>query len=281
MMGLILLLLIATALPSLASSPSTVRKELWKIGGLSTMTNTETLTLNALKHYGQEGVFGAEPNCVTPNASWNLTEYLNKCAKARQFYESSSYYGEVVAARVKIADPTGSRVDQAMDRFSDLADEVFAIMIAFGELTAILVFTVQFMKIAWAPSHAIERRKMLIDIATSGTSIMLLGNLWLVMSLFQACFNRFWQTFAVYSKDWRTVAHMVLVEYKGFLVGLSGIATLLVLAMFVINFASLALDGGQANKRAEKISKLLHCSIAAAGLGSITVIVGFFWNMFA
>jgi hypothetical protein len=137
-----------------------------------------------------------------------------------------------------------------------------------------------FMRISWMPSHAIDRRRMIIDVATAGGATMLLGNVWVVVSLFQSCFNRFWQTFAVYSKDWRTVANMVLVEYKGFIIGLSGIATLFVLAMFVVNFIGLALDGGAANKRSEKIQKILQCSIAAAGLGSVTIIVGFFWNLF-
>jgi dihydrodipicolinate synthase/N-acetylneuraminate lyase len=105
--------------------------------------------------------------------------------------------------------------------------------------------------------------------------------MWLIMSLFQSIFNRFWQTFAVYSKDWRTVANMVLAEYKGFITGLSGIATLVVLAMFIVNFMMMALDADNANKRSEKIQSLLHCAIAAAGLGSVTLIVGFFWNIFS
>jgi hypothetical protein len=74
---------------------------------------------------------------------------------------------------------------------------------------------------------------------------------------------------------------MVLVEYKGFIVGLSGIAMFLVLGMFIINFVTMALDTGGANKRGEKMQNILHCSLAAAGLGSITMLVGFFWNLFA
>ncbi len=281
---LVLILLITSTIAVTALSPSDVRAKLWTKGGFTTMTNTETLTLNALIHYGREGVFGpnnAALNIDCTSQQSNINDYLSKCPKAQEFYTNAEKYGDIVAARMSDADPTGARVDQAMGQFSDLADTVFSILVAFGQLTALLVFTIQFMKIAWAPSHAIDRRKMILDIATSGVSIMLLGNIWIVMSLFQSCFNRFWQTFAVYSKDWRTVANMVLIEYKGFIVGLGGIATLLVLAMFVINFIGLALDGSQANKRAEKTQKLLQCSIAAAGLGSITLIVGFFWNLFS
>jgi hypothetical protein len=262
---------------------SNLRKNLWTKGGTVTASNSDILTVNALNHYAMNGVWGTdcmlEVKSSTPD---NLTEFfsLNKCEKAEEFYKAAEKYGTIVDNRMSLADPTGQRVDKAMTRFSLLANEVFAILIGFGLLTSLLVFIIMFMRISWMPSHAIDRRRMIIDVATAGGATMLLGNVWVVVSLFQSCFNRFWQTFAVYSKDWRTVANMVLVEYKGFIIGLSGIATLFVLAMFVVNFIGLALDGGAANKRSEKIQKILQCSIAAAGLGSVTIIVGFFWNLF-
>lgn len=270
-------------------TPSTLRGKLWTKGGTVSMSNGETLTLNALLHYAREGAFGE--SCKEAvlaedrnGAVWSLDggdpSFTEKCKKGGAFYENAKKYGNIVDARMSIADPTGARLDKAMTRFSLLADEVFAIMIGFGLLTSLLVFIIMFMRISWMPSHAIDRRKVIVDVATAGAATMLLGNIWVVISLFQSCFNRFWQTFAVYSKEWRTVANMVLVEYKGFIVGLSGIATLVVLAMFVVNFIGMALDGGAANKRSEKITKLVQCAISAAGLGSLTLIVGFFWNLF-
>ena len=284
---IVVLLLLCTflgAVSTSALSPGEIRDDLWTKGGVTTYSNSDILTANALVHYASQGVWGQE--CMTQvksNAS-NIKTPLQiqaYCPAAAEFYTGAQKYGDIVDARMTMADKDGSRLDAAMTKFSQLADEIFAIMVGFGCLTAILVFTIIFMKLAWMPSHAMQRRAVMIDIATSGASIMLLGNIWIVISLFQSCFNRFWQTFAVYSKDWRSVANMVLVEYKGFITGISGIATLLVLAMFVVNFISLALDGGVANKRAEKIGNILHCAIAAAGLGSVTLVVGFFWNMFA
>jgi hypothetical protein len=269
---------------ALGLTPQALRGNLWTKGGSVSMSNEDTLTLNALLHYAREGAFGEKCKTYALNNTYatlnDFTSDTTNCKKGAEFYIMAEKYGRTVDARMSIADPTGARLDKAMTRFSLLADEVFAIMIGFGLLTSLLVFIIIFMRISWMPSHAIDRRKVIIDVATAGAATMLLGNIWVVISLFQSCFNRFWQTFAVYSKDWRTVANMVLVEYKGFIVGLSGIATLLVLAMFVVNFIGMALDGGAANKRSEKITKLVQCAIAAAGLGSLTLIVGFFWNLF-
>ena len=293
------LLLLIIAFSSIASAATTVghgtRQKLWTKGGFASVSNSEILTVNALVHYALNGVFGEACMANVQDNKNNITSINslnNYCDMAVTFYKDAERYGEIVEARMKEANTqrnfwTGAikgftpRVDNAMNRFSALADEVIGLLIAFGLLTSRLVFTVIFMKLAWMPSHAIERRRIMMEIATAGTATMLLGNAWLVVSLFQAIFNRFWQTYAVYSKDWRTVGNMVLTEYKGFIVGLGGIATLLVLAMFVVNFVGLAIDGGAANKRSEKVQNLIHCSIAAAGLGSITLIVGFFWNIFS
>lgn len=263
------------------------RDVLWTKGGISSVSNAEILTVNALLRYASDGVFGDECRHTVKLYGSDFTtisSFTNKhggvCKKADQFYVAAQTYAGFADARMKLADPTGERLDKAMTRFSDLATEVFAFLIGFGCLTAILVFVIIFMKLSWMPSHSYQKRQVLMEIATSGASIMLLGNLWVVMSLFQSIFSRFWQTFAVYSKDWRTVANMLLSEYQGFITGLSGIATLLVLAMFIINFVGLAMEGDNANKRSEKIQSLLHCAIAAAGLGSVTLIVGFFWSLF-
>ena len=261
-----------------------IRDRLWTQGGESTTSNKEILTVNALVRYARDGVFGHDCQyAVEVNAGsiQTMNDLSTKCKPAVDFYEQAAAYAGFVDARMKQADPTGSRLDNAMIRFSKMADEIFAILTGFGLLTSILVFVIIFMRLSWMPSHSYQRRQVMMEIATSGACVMLLGNMWLIMSLFQSIFNRFWQTFAVYSKDWRTVANMVLVEYKGFITGLSGIGTLVVLAMFIVNFMMMALDADNANKRSEKIQSLLHCAIAAAGLGSVTLIVGFFWNIFS
>ena len=269
---------------SAAISVNDLRKSLWDSGGVSTISNSDALTGNALLKYAKSGIWGSDCALAVQNiddADLNAILNISACSKANKFYTEASAYAEIVEARMQSADQNGSRLDAAMNRFSDLSTTIFSIMIGFGLLTAFLVFTVLFMRIAWMPGHVIEKRKMVIDIATSGGSVVLLGNIWIILSLFQSCFTRFWQTYAVYSKDWRTVANMVLVEYQGFLVGLSGIATLFVLAMFTINFISLAMNGSNIQKRTEKVNSLIMCAVAACGLGAITLIIGFFWNIFS
>ena len=285
-LAIMVLLLVSLSISVFAYSPNTttIRNQLWQHGGITTVTTSDTMTANALMHYGRNGVFGSACRSATlaiNNANITPEQLIatSGCSKMRDFYVEARNYGDIVDARMKVADKDGKRLDTALTEMNKLMQTVFSYMIVFGELTAILVFIIMFMQLAWMPSHAFQKRKLMVDIATAGASIILLGNIWLVISLFQASFNRFWQSFAVYSKDWRSVAAMVLVEYKGFLVGLSGIATLLVLAMFVVNFIGLATNAGQANKRSEKISSLLNCGLAAAGLGSVTLIVGVFWNM--
>ena len=272
------------SIPGSALNATTIRGKLWESGGISTVSTSEALTGNALLKYAKAGIFGSDCATYAANEKENTTTLLqniqNKCPSAKKFYLDAKNYANIVEARMSTGDKT-KRVDDATARFSNLAQEVFSLMTGFGLLTAMLVFTVLFMRIAWMPSHVIEKRKAAIDIATSAAAVVLLGNIWLAISLFQSSFNRFWQTFAVYSKDWRTVANMVLLEYKGFIVGLSGIATLFVLAMFIINFASVAINGSNVQKRSEKVGNLIMCAIAAACLGSITLVCGFFWNLFS
>ena len=270
---------------SISERIGTIRKDLWNEGGVSTASADDILSANALAKYIESGVFGDDCKSNIKNiaeATWSgptiLQEIKDQCPKAGTFYDNASTYSSIVSARMIAHDRTGSRLDAAMERFSGLAQTVFSILIGFGFLTSILVFTILFLRLAWLPTHQIQRRSFFEDVLTAGVGTMLLGNIWIVISLFQSSFNRFWQTFAVYSKDWRTVANMVLVEYKSFIVGISGIATLVVLAMFVVNFALLALDGSNIQKRGDRISAITQCGIASVGLGAVTLIVGFFWS---
>lgn len=281
---LLILITLAGALTSQAAfSAENLRGELWKEGGVNTADHDSTLTGNALLKYAKEGVFGQDCQAYVSEYKTATLEQMSSsaCIDARKFYDNAAKYAKIVDAKMHIADTDGQKLNAAMIRFSDLSTNIFSILIGFGLLTAFLVFTVLFMRVAWMPSHVMEKRRVIIDIATSGISVVLLGNAWMIISLFQATFQRFWQTYAVYSKDWRTVMEMVMVEYKSFIVGLSGIATIFVLAMLLINFISLSVNGANNQKRTEKIGNIINCGIAAVGLSSITIIVSFFWELFS
>lgn len=268
---------------SITDSIYELRNKLWEQGSDSSISNDETLTLNTLIHYAKSGVWGntCRVNVIDNlNSIHTVQDFKGKCPEGGEFFDNAHAYAIGVVKRMQYSDQTGTRLDNAMGKISSLSGEVISILTGFGFLTSLLVFTVLFVRLAVAPSHQISRRALIVDIITSGASITLLGNLWLVISLFQASFNRFWQSFAVYSKDWRDVANMVLVEYKGIITGISGIAFFIVLGVMIINFMMLALSGGNMQKRSEKIHSITNTAIAAAGLGSVTLLVGFFWNMF-
>ena len=283
------LLLGMLSIGTYAWSASDIRGKLWDQGGVSTASADDTLSANALIKYAKSGVFGdtCRSSVITETnngqkMSINQILSADGCNKdLAKFYNEASAYAQIVTARMSLHDESGSRLDAAMERFSDLAQDIFAIMIGFGFLASILVFVILFLRLAWMPTHQIQRRSFFEDVLTAGVATILLGNIWIVISLFQSSFNRFWQTFAVYSKNWRTVANMVLDEFQGFIVGISGIATLVVLVMFVVNFALLALDGSNIQKRGDRVSALTMCAFAAMGLGAVTIIVGFFWNIIA
>lgn len=262
---------------------SNLRDDLWNTGGgTQGVTTTEVLSFEALLVYARDGVFGQEcknyVNSVQPQNYDELTRD-GACTKAGDFYEESKRYAEIVDRRISRFDPDGKRMDAAMERISDLMQVVFSILLGFGFLVSLLVFIVLFIRLSWLPSHQIQKRTFYVDALTAGVSTILLGNLWIVLSLFQSSFSRFWYTFAVYSKDWRAVANMILSEFQGFITGLSGLAVLIVLLMFIVNFALLAFNGSNIQKRSERINSLVMCGVSAVGLSCLTFICGFFWNV--
>lgn len=167
---------------------------------------------------------------------------------------------------------------KAMFDFNNNAHVVYSFLIGFAFVTSMLVFILIFMKITWLPDHPIKRREAMEDILTSGISVILTGGIWIVISLFQSIFDRFWSSYAVYSKDWKTVANMFLYEYKGLVIGILGIAALTALLMLVKNFIALSFSGDNPNARKQKMTSVLFCGIATAGLGGLAVFMGFFWN---
>lgn len=266
-----------------ASDAHGIRQELWTSGGSSaTMSTTEALSLNALLVYAKDGVFGEDCKTVAETEHFEDIEAFTSasaCTRAGNFYTDAKRYAETVEDRMERFDKDGKRLDAAMENITSITRTVFSILTGFGFLVSILVFIVLFIRLSWLPSHQIQKRAFYVDVLTAGSATILLGNSWIVISLFQSTFSRFWQSFAVYSKDWRTVANLVLSEFQTFITGLSGLAVLIVVVMFIVNFALLALDGSNIQKRSDRVSALVMCGVAAVGLSCVTLICGFFWNV--
>ena len=75
------------------------------------------------------------------------------------------------------------------------------------------------------------------------------------------------------------VFNKVLKEYRGVVTLVSGIGTLSMIMFFIMNFIALGNSKGNPQERQKAINGLIISGIATAGLGSVTMIVGLFYNM--
>ena len=70
----------------------------------------------------------------------------------------------------------------------------------------------------------------------------------------------------------------IIQKYKNFIVGISGIGCVSMILFAVFNFMQLGAKSGNSSERQKCIVGLVFSGVAAAGLGSVTVIVGFFYS---
>ena len=79
-----------------------------------------------------------------------------------------------------------------------------------------------------------------------------------------------------YGKDKKQsdVWNKIFVEYKGIIMGITGLGTLTMVALFIINFVKLGQAANNPNEKSRALSGLLWTGIAAAGLGGVTIFVG-------
>jgi len=79
-----------------------------------------------------------------------------------------------------------------------------------------------------------------------------------------------------YGKDKKQsdVWNKIFVEYKGIIMGITGLGTLTMVALFIINFIKLGQAANNPSEKSRALSGLLWTGIAAAGLGGVTIFVG-------
>ena len=222
-------------------------------------------TANYCMYKPTSGTGSISVGCNSLNGSTVMKKYVNAGimddAKANQFYNEASVYASYIQKELSTKTRTGQdagwagaqpvmtqqysdlgngRFQRAMFEFNNNAHFVYSFLIGFAFITAMLVFILIFMKITWLPDHPIKRREAMEDIVTSGVSVILTGGIWIFISLFQSIFDRFWSSYAVYSKDWLTVGNMFLYEYKTLVIGVLGVAALTALLMLIKNFVGLS-----------------------------------------
>lgn len=67
-------------------------------------------------------------------------------------------------------------------------------------------------------------------------------------------------------------------KYRGFIIGISGIAAITMVVIFIFQFLKLGASAGNPQARSQALVGVLWSGIAAAGLGAVTLIVGLFYR---
>ena len=73
----------------------------------------------------------------------------------------------------------------------------------------------------------------------------------------------------------------ILAEYRNVIVGVSGVATLTFVVLFIINFIKLGKSSSNPQERSHCINSIIVTGIATAGCGGVLLFVGFFYNLLA
>jgi len=67
-------------------------------------------------------------------------------------------------------------------------------------------------------------------------------------------------------------------KYRTVIVGVSGIGAITMIIFFILNFMKLGASAGNPQARSQALSGVLWTGLAAAGLGAVSIIAGFFYN---
>lgn len=67
-------------------------------------------------------------------------------------------------------------------------------------------------------------------------------------------------------------------KYKSVIVGISGVGAITFIALFIIQFMKLGASAGNPQARSQALTGCLWTGIAAAALGAVSIIAGFFYN---
>ncbi len=87
------------------------------------------------------------------------------------------------------------------------------------------------------------------------------------------------KTSGISKENKRDAWNKVYREYKGVIIGVLGMGTLTMVALFTVNFIRLGKSASNPQERKQAVNALLWTGIAAAGLGGATMFVGFSYNL--
>lgn len=75
-----------------------------------------------------------------------------------------------------------------------------------------------------------------------------------------------------------TAWNSFLAKYKNFIVGISGVGAVTMILFFIMQLLKLGGTAGNPQERSKVLAGLVWSGVAAAGLGIVSVLVGFFYN---
>ncbi|MBG9693338.1 hypothetical protein ABD91_20200 [Lysinibacillus sphaericus] len=81
-----------------------------------------------------------------------------------------------------------------------------------------------------------------------------------------------------FTTDGGSAWSQILTKYRGFIVGISGIAAITMVGVFIFHFIKLAGSATNPSARSSALTGLMWSGVAAAGLGSVSLVVGLFYN---
>ena len=87
--------------------------------------------------------------------------------------------------------------------------------------------------------------------------------------------NSAWEKNSDQADAWNTI----FTKYKGVIMGVSGIATLTMVVLFIMNFMKLGSTANNPQERTRVLTGLLWTGLAAAGAGGVTIFVGVAANL--
>ena len=84
-----------------------------------------------------------------------------------------------------------------------------------------------------------------------------------------------WEKNSSQANAWNTI----FTKYKGVIMGVSGVATLTMVVLFIMNFMKLGSTANNPQERTRVLTGLLWTGLAAAGAGGVTIFVGVASNL--
>ena len=197
-----------------------------------------------------------------------------------------SVAGSRVAAQMQALDGTAGANNQNINDATDTdalnrslnglynrVRNATTLIMVFGILSGVLVTLINFLKIAFMPSHPTQRRNALDSIINSVIVIIALSGLTLVMNLIMGTFQGSFASSMIYATDWRVAGVVFLAQYRDILVGVFGIVTMSMILAMAWQFMNLVLAGGNPQKRSAAVSGILITVAATAGVGGIMTVM--------